>query len=342
MEKNIRPTTNSTLKGSPEVLEQAPKRNLARSLLTKPELGTIIPLAILMLAVAIVNRNFFNITNIMDILRTASFSFIVAVPITYLMAAGGMDLSIGAITSFGGVICAFCMKAGMPIWLSIVIALAAGAAVGLANGIIIVRFALPAFIATLGMQYVVNGIISVSTEALAISGFSDAFKTISQSRIGGLVPMPVLYAALIGIAGHIVLSRTKFGRSVLAIGGNRETAYLAGINVRAKQILVYTAVGVFSALAGVLIASRFATAQPAAGTGTEMTIMASVIIGGTSMFGGSGTIIGSALGCILFATIQNVLIVMGISTFWQNLIFGAILLVAIFIDKYRRKAGGAE
>ena len=287
------------------------KKNPIKVLFQKPEMGTILPLAILMIAVAIVNTNFFNISNILDILRTASFSFIVAVPITFLMSAGGMDLSIGAITSFGGIICAFCLKAGMPLPISIIIALLAGSTVGFLNGIIIVRFALPAFIATLGMQYVVNGIISVSTEALAISGFSDSFKAISQMRVGGLVPMPIIYAIAIGVVGHIVLSKTKFGRSVLA-------------------------------LSGILIASRFATAQPAAGTGTELTIMASVIIGGTSMFGGQGTIVGSALGCILFATIQNVLIVMGISTFWQNLIFGVILLIAIFIDKYRRKAGGEE
>lgn len=301
-----------------------------KALLQKPEMGTVLPLAILMLAVAIVNASFFNMTNILDILRTAGFSFIVAVPITFLMSSGGMDLSIGAITSFGGVICAFALKAGMPLPVAVILALAAGSLVGFLNGVIIVKYALPAFIATLGMQYVVNGIIAITTEALAISGFSDSFKALSQTKVGGVVPMPVIYAILIGIVGHIVLSRTKFGRSVLAIGGNRETAYLAGINVRAKQIMVYTAVGFFSALSGILIASRFATAQPAAGTGTELTIMASVIIGGTSMFGGQGTIIGSALGCILFAAIQNALIVMGISTFWQNLIFGIILLVAIF------------
>lgn len=341
MEPKDRKLENSTLAGSPTVLA-APRGSLAKNLLQKPEMGTILPLAILMIAVAIVNANFFNITNLLDILRTASFSFIVAVPITFLMAGGGMDLSIGAVTSFGGVICAFGLKAGLPLPLAMLIAVAGGSVVGFANGVIIVRFALPAFIATLGMQYVINGIISVSTEALAISGFSDSFKAVSQTKVGGLVPMPIIYAIVIGVLGHILLSRTKFGRSVLAIGGNRETAHLAGINVVAKQIAIYTAVSAFAALSGILIASRFATAQPAAGTGTELTIMASVIIGGTSMFGGQGTIVGSALGCILFATIQNVLIVMGISTFWQNLIFGVILLIAIFIDKYRRKAGGEE
>ena len=188
----------------------------------------------------------------------------------------------------------------------------------------------------------VNGIIAITTQNLAISGFSDGFKVLGQARVFGNVPLPVIYALAIGVVGHILLTRTKFGRATLAIGGNEETAYLAGINVRAKRIAIYTATSVMAALVGVLMASRFASAQPNAGTGTELTIMASVIIGGTSMFGGTGTVLGSALGCILLATITNALIVMGVSTFWQNLIFGIILLAAIFIDKYRRAASGGE
>ena len=139
-----------------------------------------------------------------------------------------------------------------------------------------------------------------------------------------------------------MLTKTKYGREILAIGGNQETAYLAGINVRSKRISVFIATSVCAALAGVLLSSRFASAQPGAGTGTELTIMASTIIGGTSTYGGTATVLGSALGCILFATITNALIVMRVSTFWQNLIFGIILLVAIFIDKYRRRASGGE
>lgn len=317
-------------------------KSIIKKLFQKPEMGTILPLTVLLVVVFFANSNFFNIDNILDILRTSSFSFVVAVPMTFLMASGGMDLSIGATTSFGGVICAFCLKGGMPVPIAIIVALFAGAVVGFLNGVVVVRFNLPAFIATLGMQYIVNGIIYVTTKATAISGFSSAFKAVSQTRIGGKVPLPIIYSLLIGIAGHIILTRTKFGRSVLAIGGNKETARLAGINVVAKQIIVYTGLGLFAALSGVLFASRFATAQPAAGTGTELTIMASVIIGGTSMFGGQATVVGSLLGCILFATIQNALIVMGISPFWQNLIFGIILLIAIFIDKYRRMTGGEE
>ncbi|EEQ61959.1 ABC transporter permease [Enterocloster sp. OA13] len=321
---------------------QVKKSAVLHALLNKNELGTILPLCLLLIVVGCVNPNFFAMNNILDILKTSSFSFIVAVPITFLMASGGMDLSIGAATSFGGVVCAFALKAGMPIPVSIVLALGAGAVVGVINGIVIVYFDLPPFIATLGTQYAFNGIIAITTENLAISGFSSSFKMIGQNKLFGMVPLPVVYALIIGIIGHIILVKTKYGRAILAIGGNRETAYLAGINVRAKCLTVFIATSMLAALSGVLMASRFASAQPAAGTGTELTIMASVIIGGTSMFGGTGTVLGSALGCILLATITNALIVMKVSTFWQNLIFGVILLAAIFIDKYRRKAGGAE
>lgn len=321
---------------------QVKKSAVLHALLNKDELGTILPLCLLLIVVGCVNPNFFAMNNILDILKTSSFSFIVAVPITFLMASGGMDLSIGAATSFGGVVCAFALKAGMPIPVSIVLALGAGAVVGVINGIVIVYFDLPPFIATLGTQYAFNGIIAITTENLAISGFSSSFKMIGQNKLFGMVPLPVVYALIIGIIGHIILVKTKYGRAILAIGGNRETAYLAGINVRAKCLTVFIATSMLAALSGVLMASRFASAQPAAGTGTELTIMASVIIGGTSMFGGTGTVLGSALGCILLATITNALIVMKVSTFWQNLIFGVILLAAIFIDKYRRKAGGAE
>lgn len=307
----------------------------SKKLLSHNELGAVLPLVFLLLAVLIVNPNFFMPRNLIDVLRTASFSFIVAIPLTFLMSAQGMDLSVGAATSLGGVACAMCLKAGMPIPVGMLVGLLSGMIVGLINGILVVQCGLPAFIATLGMQYVVNGFI-------AVSNFSETFKYISQYKLFGLITMPIIYALLLGVVGHILLQKTRFGREVQSIGGNTETAYLAGINVNKQRIIAFTMTSVFAALAGMLIASRFATAQPAAGTGTELSIMAGVIIGGTSMFGGQGTIVGSALGCLLLATITNALILMNVSTLWQNLIYGLILIAALFVDKYRRKVLSGE
>lgn len=310
-----------------------------RALLGRSEMGTIIPLVILMVVVAFINSNFFNINNILDVLRAASFSFMIAVPLTFLIAGGGIDLSIGAATSLGGVICAFCLKAGVPIPLAILITMIMGGLLGFLNGLIVEGGKLPAFLATLATQYVLNGIILVITEGVAVSGsgFTAEFKLIGQFKAFGLVPMPVIYAFIIGVIGHIILANTKAGRNVLAIGGNSETSRLAGLNIIKHRIVLFMATSIMATLSGVVIASRFAAAQPGAGTGTDLIILAAVIIGGTSFYGGTATVIGSALGCVLLSTIQNILIVIGVSIFWQNFVFGLILLISLFVDKYRRQ-----
>lgn len=314
------------------------RRFTIKKVLHKSEMGAILPLAALLIVAAFVNPQFLQMRNLFDILRTAAYSLIVAVPLTFLMAEGQLDLSIGAVTSLGGVVCVMAMVNGCPVILSIIIGLIAGAGVGFVNGIMVVKYQLPAFIATLGMQYAINGLISIITGNKQITGVPAAFRLIAQTRVFEILTVVVIYALVICVIGHLILARTKFGRYALAVGGNRETARLAGINVSKMQILVFTAVGLFAAATGILMASRFASAQPSAGSGTELTIMASVIIGGTSMFGGNGTVFGSAVGCILFASISNALILMGVPSYWQNLIFGIVLIVAIFIDRYRQKA----
>lgn len=175
-------------------LNRRAEKNALKTLLKKNELGTLLPLGLLLIVVGFVNPAFFTLNNLFDIMRTASFSFIVAVPITFLLASGGMDLSIGAATSFGGVVCAFGLKAGLPTAVSILLAMIAGACVGLLNGVIVVKYNLPAFITTLGSQYIVNGIIAITTSNIAISGFSDEFKYLGQARWFGSFPIPIVYA----------------------------------------------------------------------------------------------------------------------------------------------------
>lgn len=313
------------------------KNSIIQVLLSKKESGAALPLVLLVVAVAFVNRNFFGIFNIMDILRTASFSALVAVPYTFLMSAGGMDLSVGAATSLGGVVCGSLLKANVPIAICVLLAVLVGVLVGIINGVCVVRFNLPGFILTLGTQYCINGIINVWTGGLSMTNFPNTFVQLGQYRIGKIVPMPIVYALVIAIIGYVLLEKTKFGRKVLAIGGNQETARLAGINVVAVRIATYICVSAMAALAGVVYAARFATVQPAIGTGTEMNIMAAVVVGGTSMAGGMGTILGTSLGVVLLAIITNVLVMMGVSAYWQSFIFGLILIIALFIDRYRQK-----
>ena len=312
------------------------KKKLMRAIMSHNELGALIPLALILIIVAFVNPNFFGAANLIDILRTASFSFFIGVPLTYLLTASGMDLSVGSTLSLAGVIVAYAIAGGWNMWLAILVALLAGALVGWINGVIVVRFGQPAFIITLGMQYILSGIALLWTGGLAVSGMSAEFKALGQTYLFDTIPVPILYALIIGVVGYIVLNRSKFGRSIAAIGGNPETAYLAGIPVVRRRILVYVAVGLFSAFTGVIWAARFASGIPGAGDGVNLKIMAAVIIGGTSPSGGSGTIVGTAVGCILLATITNFLILVGIPSTAQTLIFGLILILSMFIDKYRR------
>jgi len=201
-----------------------------------------------------------------------------------------------------------------------------------------VSFRLPGFIFTLGMQYCLNGIINVWTKGLSITNFDKSYTQLGQLRLFKMIPIPIVYALVIAVIGHILMTQTKFGRKVLAVGGNAETARLAGINVEKTRVLTYMAVSTMACLVGVLYGARFATVQPAIGSGSEMNIIAAVIVGGTSMLGGVGTIIGTCIGCVLLAMITNVLIMLGVSAYWQAFVFGLILIISLFIDRYRQQA----
>lgn len=311
-------------------------------LASKPEMGVVLPLIILLAVIGCVNSNFFAPANLIDILRSSSYTFIIAAPLTLLMISGGMDLSIAAATALGCVVCAWGIADfHIGIIPSVLLALAAGAVVGLIKAFLVVKLDLPAFIITLGLTKIINSFILVTTDGIAVSNLNNnAFKQLGQGKLGS-VYWTIIIAAVIGICMHILLRSTRFGREVAACGGNRETAKLAGINVARVRFTVEILVSVFAALCGVCMCSRFYSGQPSAGSGTELTIMASVIIGGTSMMGGTGSILGSFLGCLLLAVINNGLVLMRVSTNWQNMIFGIILVISLFIDKYRRsKTGG--
>ena len=313
------------------------KNRFIQTLATKNEIGTLLPLVIMCIVVTVINPNFIAFDNLMDIFRTSSYYLIVGAPLTLLLICADMDLSIGAVTALGGVVCMFAMKSGIPMIFCILLGLLAGAVVGSFKAWVIVDCELPALIVTLGIQYAVNGIVSITTKGMSVSGATDAFKVLGQSKIFGKIYLTVIIAIVIAAVYQLILSCTKYGRSLFAVGGNRETSRLAGIPVKRRKREIHILVSVFAALAGIFMASRFASAQTTAGSGTELTVMAAVIIGGTSMFGGSGSVIGSILGCLLLAVISNGLVLIRVDSFWQNLIFGIILLISVAIDKYRQK-----
>lgn len=307
-----------------------------KTLLEIKEISVILPLFILIIISMIINPAFFSMSNILDILRTSSFTALIAVPLTLLLASGRMDLSIAATTTLGGLVAAMAEVNGAPWYLAIILAMLVGALVGVVNSILVEKFLMPGFIATMATSYVVKGISAVITNNNPVSGISDMFQSLAKTKVFGSVWITIIYALVIGIIGQVILTRMKYGRTTLAVGGNPETAHLAGINVKRRHSELFILVGIFAGLVGTLHCSRFASAQLTAGSGTELTILASCIIGGTSLRGGTGTVVGSLLGCVLFATITNALLVIGVPTTWQNVVYGLILIIALFIDILKR------
>ncbi len=325
--------------------QEAKSPLLAKSIVSRifsiREMGTIIPLIILYIVIAFVNPNFFAPANLIDVVRATSYTFILAAPLTCLMLTGNRDLSVGATTALGGVACAWGLTSlHWGIIPSILLGLFAGLVVGLVKCFIVLNLKLPPFIITLGLQYIINGFVLVTTLGNPITGFPKAFTNLGQGRVFGVF-YTIIFALVLGIAIHLMLRYTRLGREIYATGGNKETARLAGINTTKVLMIVHVAASVFAALVGILYASRFNAAQSNAGAGTEMTIMAAIIIGGTSFAGGSGTVIGSLFGCLLLASINNGLVLMHVSSYWQNLVFGAILVISLLLDKIRTdKSGG--
>jgi len=317
--------------------------NILRKAARMRETGILIPLIILLIVIGSVNKDFFTIPNLIDVLRTVSYLFIIAAPLTCLVIAGCMDLSVGGVTALGGILCAWFINLGLPLPLAIVLSLIIGGFVGFLNAQVVVKGKIHSFIATLGTSYVIKGFILITTLGLPVVGFDESFKVLGQGKMFDSIYWTIVLSIIIMIFFHLFLSRMKFGRAIYAVGGNEETARLAGINVQKTRTILYILVACFSILCGIFLASRFNSAQPGAGNGTELTILASIIIGGTSILGGSGTIFGMLIGCILLAVIKNGLIMMHVSSYWIDLIFGAILIVSLFIDKYRRsKTGGVS
>lgn len=316
------------------------KVNSLYSKITKfDQLGILIVLIVLVLIVGINKPVFFSGENIVNILRSMSFIFIIGVAMTFVLIAGGLDLSVGPIVALGGIISALAVTNGVPVFFSILLGIAAGAVIGFVNGAIIVKFNIPALIVTLGMMYIGKALVLVITEGKPVYPLPDNFKIIGQGSVG-VIPNIVMVAIVIAIIGAFVLKKTKYGRSVYAVGGNRETARLSGINVNGIQISVYVLTGAAAALAGVLMAARLNSAQPTAGAGYELSVIAAVIIGGTSMFGGAGSILGTLIGALLMTIIENGMLLLKISPNWQGIVVGAIIIFAVGLDQYRRKKIG--
>jgi ribose/xylose/arabinose/galactoside ABC-type transport system permease subunit len=285
----------------------------------------------------ILNPVFFNPLNIINVIRQVSIIGVMAVGMTLVILLGLIDLSVGSIVAFAGIIAAgFQVKWGGSLFLSLVIPLLIGAGIGFFNGYVSTKGEIHPFIVTLGSMSIFRGATLLIAQGKPISGMSPAFRFIGAGMIGP-IPFPViLFLGCVIIVG-IMLKRTVFGRYIYAIGGNREAALLSGIMVDRVKILTYTILGTLSGLSALILTSRLNSGELVAGQGYELDVIASVVIGGTSMMGGEGGVYGTLIGALLIGVISNGLNLLGVQPYWQMMVKGSIIILAVLMDRMKRR-----
>lgn len=305
------------------------------------ELGVLGALVLLCLVISIANPAFYSASNLINLTRQTSYVVIIAIFMTMVIIVGGMDLSVGSVIGVSGIAVAMFLKMGLPIPFAVIGALAVASLLGAFNGTLIVLLRMPAFIVTLGTMYIARGICNGLTKGVPVYPLPQGFSVIGNGTVFN-VPGSVFFVIFAALILDFVLKNTTFGRSVYAIGGNEETARLSGINVTKIKILIYLFSSLAAAVAGVIMTSRIESGQTSLGQGWEMTVIASAIIGGTSMLGGSGTVLGTVLGAALMSVISNGMIIMNVSVYWQNIAIGAIIVLSVALDLISKRRAGLD
>ncbi len=308
---------------------------------------SIIALLLMVVAMSFLSDNFLTTANGWNILRQISVNLCLSIGMTLVILTGGIDLSVGAVLAISGAFAAGLLKNGIAfseadllIQFSVSGAILAGLLMGLFlgwfNGLMITRFRIPPFVATLGMFSIARGLTMLWTKGFPITGLGETFAIIGTGNYLG-IPMPVWISAALVTVFVVVTRKTRFGRYVYALGGSERASLLSGLNVDRIKVAVYTICGGLSAVGGLIVTSRLDSAQPNAGLGYELDSIAAVVIGGTSLSGGRGSILGTLLGCLIIGVLNNGLILLDVSPFWQQVVKGLVILTAVAIDKMSKK-----
>jgi ribose/xylose/arabinose/galactoside ABC-type transport system permease subunit len=297
--------------------------------------GLIISFLMLCAILALLSDRFLTVNNAVNVLRQSTINGIIAVGMTFVILTAGIDLSVGATLALSTVVTANLLQQEIPVLLAVLIGLALGAALGFVNGLIITKTKVPPFVATLGMMTVARGLALTYTQGRPITGLPDAFRFIGTGSLGP-IPMPIIIAGLTFLVGWIVLNRTKMGEYIYAIGNNPVAARYAGIATDVYITFVYVLAGFLSALAGMILVARLNSAQPTAAIGYEFDAIAAVVVGGTSFAGGEGSLGGTLLGVLVIAVINNGLNLLNVSSFYQPVVTGIVIALALLIYRALR------
>ena len=308
--------------------------NHARQQLGK--FGLFLTFFLLATVISFLSPYFLTVDNLINVLMQASINLIIALGMTFVIATGGIDLSVGSIVGLAGMIMAKLLISGVSLPLTLGITLLFGVLMGAVNGMLITRVGLPPFIATLGTMSVYRGITLISNQGRPAYGLSSQMLKAIAGRVGP-IPIPVLIAFVAAIVAFFVLMYTVIGEYTLAIGGNEEAVRLSGVPVARYKTIVYSISGFMSSLAGIVLTARLTAAEPIAGTGYELDAIAAAVIGGTSLSGGIATIFGTVMGALIMSVLRNGLNLLNIQSYYQLVAIGSVIVVAVAIDTIRRK-----
>ncbi|HEY6751589.1 MAG TPA: ABC transporter permease [Rubrobacteraceae bacterium] len=294
-------------------------------------------LIVVFVFLSIASPVFLSADNLYNIGVQTSYTAVIAIGVTLVIITAGIDLSVGSVAALSGVVGVVLMaKAGVPVVLAILGGILVGAACGLVNGLLVSVAGLNPFIATLGMLSVARGMVYIPTNAKSVFGVPDSFRLLGQGVIGS-IPIPIIVVAVVAVAGYVVLARTKLGRYAYAMGSNREAARLSGIPIRRYLTVVYVISGALAGFGGMIASSQVASGQPNFGIGLELDAIAAAVIGGASLFGGQGTVVGTLIGAFLIALIRNGSVLLDVNIYYQQVIIGVVIWVAVLWDQYRRR-----
>ena len=298
------------------------------------KLGPLLGLFLIVIVITILNPSFMTTDNVLNILRQVSISALIAFGMTFVILTGGIDLSVGSTLALTGAVAATMLASGIDPVLTILAALLLGAVLGAVNGVIIAKGKVAPFIATLATMTIYRGLTLVYTDGRPVSelGNEITFQMLGKGYFFG-IPVPVCTMILAFIVLYVIMHKTTFGRRVYAVGGNEAASKLSGINVDRVKIAVYSLTGMLAALSALILTSRLNSAQPTAGTSYELDAIAAVVLGGTSLTGGKGWIFGTLVGALIIGVLNNGLNLIGVSSFFQQVVKGIVILIAVLIDR---------
>ena len=317
-------------------MKQDAKRGFAARLFKNSTFSIFLILLVMCVVTAIAEPAFLKISNILSTARSFSAIAIAGIGVLMVIITGGIDLSIGSVYGLAGVISAFgCSLFGLPVALAMLLGVLAGAVFGACNGLMVVFFKLPPFIATLGTMQIARGLCTILTQGYPVSNLPAGYMYLGQGEFLR-IPMAIWCMIVIAVIFAVVLNKTVTGRRIFALGGNAEATRISGINTKALLVLVYTLGAALGSFAGIITASKLGVGQPTAGNGFEMDAIAAVVIGGASLSGGEGSVLGTIIGAAIIGILRNALVLLRVDSYWQTLIMGVVIIAAVTADQLRK------